>query len=533
MERCSLEDLVDFYKENFGEDGQYAFNFSSAYRAKKTSGMLDNFFSGKEIHKDDGLTVVRSLRKDPKKLFQTHFASEISGTNGLANIFRIVRFSHIERDAFPQTISTIRKRFPASVIGMEAGVYKKWIDKMDELLKKTDLGRSGQQYKSTLLSLRKLKENGNSSPLVQEEKNKLSFLKTKMRRGTEQFFKIKEVMLSVSDLTFLTHLDRRAMKDNLKFLATCPNYWKVARDFPSQVMDYMLKRCDHTVDCTVCTEMLKFHRQNISDGAIDRMLYPDSPWLKKQGRLPFSNNLLLCSKKWKLFARFPKLAAKYPPTAIQRAILFKYLIDMRKHRARTTFVVKDEYRKGLELMEGSTGPFYFFYDHRKENENEDSPLLFFLNPFDPVPKDTDAVLECLEGFLSDVLKKESLVRIDTREFALAYDFKREFELYLRLRHSSTKVYEAILPLHCSEVLFPNHNLKKIFPDGYKYCPSGPVCIAFARRWRVCDLLDKMKKITQVLKKEFILHVDTQCNIFDFDTRDDLQDWFSAIYRKEK
>ena len=135
VERCSLEDLVDFYKENFGEDGQYAFNFSSAYRAKKTSGMLDNFFLGTEIYEDEGLEVVHSLRNDPEKLFRTHFASEITGTNGLANIFRIVRFSHIESDAFPQTISTIRKRFPASVIGMEAKVYKKWIDKMDELLK--------------------------------------------------------------------------------------------------------------------------------------------------------------------------------------------------------------------------------------------------------------------------------------------------------------------------------------------------------------------------------------------------------------
>ena len=531
VERCTLEELVEFYKQSFGENGEHAFNFSSAYRSKKTSTMDDDFFVIEEqtVEQQTGKKkkVKTDLRKYPETLFKTRFESEIVGTNGLPNIFRIVRFNNIGVDVFPQTIATFRKRFPASLIGMKADVYKPWLKSIENLFTNSELGRLGKLYNSTMLSYRNLKSAGAAPHAIARAKQQAAELKAEMRVATAPFYQNDAVLKSLDSRRFLTNLDKRVMKDHLKFFATCADYWKVARDFPSHIMDYVLKPCQRKVGCEVCTEMLKYHRQNVLDGAIDRILYPGSPWLRKRGKLPFSQNLRFCADKWKVFARYPKFANKVPKAAIQRAMLFKNLIDMRKRRSRTTFEVQDRDKMQFDLMDGAAGPFYL---QCTSSEQDIASSVLFLDPAEPLPEDEDAVQEALYEFLSNVLKNESLVRTDKLEFALTYDFERELQLYLHLRNSWTRVYENVLPFYCSKVLFPNPDLKKLLPSGYEYSDTGPVCIAFARRRRVRDLLKQIEELREA-KKRFIFHVDSKSENYCFDEREDLQDWFTAIYRQ--
>lgn len=534
VERCTFDELVAFYKENFGENGQYAFNLSSAYRAKKTSSMDDNFFVVETRQRDkNGKEKVakKDLRDDPEALFKARFYSEIYGTNGLPDIFRIVRFSHIcFDDAFPQTMASIRRRFPASVIGMDEKHYKDWIELMKQQLQSSRLGKIGEQYKLSMMACRKLKQNNGSKGELLRADSKLSKVSEEMRLATAPFYQTRAVLDSLEKRSFRTNLDKRLMKDHLRFFATCPEYWKVGRDFPTHVMDYMLKPCERRVGCTVCAEMLKFHRQNLLDGAIDRILYPESPFLRRKGKLPFSHNLISCAEKWKLCARFPKLAKKFPQTAIQRALLFKELIDLRMRRARTTTFDLEKRKDQFDLMTGSTGPVYLFHNNCLEEKSASG--LFFLDHSEPLPDTVDEVQDALLRFLLDDMKGESIVRVDNLEFALAYDVERELKLYFHLRHKSTKVYENLLPSRCSKIIFPNPNLKKILPEEYRYHKNGPVCLAFARRWRTRDLLREIEKLRGE-QMPFFLHVDTKSSSFVFDPREDIQDWFSFIYRKEK
>ena len=150
-----------FTSRALAKTAEHAFNFSSAYRSKKTSTMDDDFFVIEEqtVEQQTGKKkkVKTDLRKYPETLFKTRFESEIVGTNGLPNIFRIVRFNNIGVDVFPQTIATFRKRFPASLIGMKADVYKPWLKSIENLFTNSELGRLGKLYNSTMLSYRNLK----------------------------------------------------------------------------------------------------------------------------------------------------------------------------------------------------------------------------------------------------------------------------------------------------------------------------------------------------------------------------------------
>ena len=233
------------------------------------------------------------------------------------------------------------------------------------------------------------------------------------------------VLKSLDSRRFLTNLDKRVMKDHLKFFATCADYWKVARDFPSHIMDYVLKPCQRKVGCEVCTEMLKYHRQNVLDGAIDMHPLPRLALVEKAWQVAVLTKPSFLRRQVEGLCSLPKVRKQSSKGCHQRAMLFKNLIDMRKRRSRTTFEVQDRDKMQFDLMDGAAGPFYL---QCTSSEQDIASSVLFLDPAEPLPEDEDAVQEARSA-LSNVLKNESLVRTDKLEFALTYDFERELQLY--------------------------------------------------------------------------------------------------------
>lgn len=466
LERTDMSSLVDYYNDRF-DGGKSARTFQTAYRAKKGFFVKEGAGKGKrtDFFKEDG----EDLRKNARRLFEKRYLEVVKGTEGedtVPRIYRMVRFSYLERDSHPKNIETISKRFRRTLFGMKEKAYKNWL----HAIKKQPI----------------------------------------------RFFP-RESLRCVRKHHFLSNdrTDYRRFCDHMNFYGICPEYWKVARDFPSSIMYYVLKRCNgvNGLACTMCKDMLKFHNENLRNRSIEKMLFPDSPFLKRRGLEIYTKSVCECVNKWRHFRLFPKHTPKVSDASFQRLTLMVELQGIRKKSASTVIELDPSKYSALsvptmwEILEK-------IMEFRKDN--------LLLN---------DALLEEMKFFLSD----QSFVRPNGMTHMLSSVFLLELEFCLLLRR--LPVYKNSFPLDYHSAVFPNQSLKAIYESAVErgkkkkgltepIAGSKVVVIAFSRRYRLKDLVRKIKKL-EASGKECVLHLDDQTPFF-YSSFDDLQDWYSEL-----
>ena len=468
LERTDMSSLVDYYNDRF-DGGKSARTFQTAYRAKNGLFVKDGAGKGKrtDFFKEDG----KDLRKNARRLFEKRYLEVVKGTEGegaVPRIYRMVRFSYLERDSHPNSIETLSKRFRRTLFGMKEKAYKDWLN----AIKKQPI----------------------------------------------RFFP-RESLRCVRKHHFLSNdrTDYRRFCDHMNFYGICPEYWKVARDFPSSIMYYVLKRCNgvNGLACTMCKNMLKFHNENLRIRSIEKMIFPDSPFLKRRGLEIYPKSVRECVMKWSDFRRFSKHTPNVPDAGLQRLKLMVELQGIRKKSASTVVEVdpsKAEY-SALSV------PTMWEILEKIMEFCEDNLLL------------NDALLEEMKFFLSD----QSFVRPNGMTHMLSSVFLLELEFCLLLRR--LPVYKNSFPLYYHSAVFPNQSLRAIYKsavqrgidDGGLAKPiadSKVVVIAFSRRYRLKDLVRKIKKL-EASGKECVLHLDDQTPFF-YSSFDDLQDWYSEL-----
>jgi hypothetical protein len=513
LQQSSLAECVAFYNEAY-RDGKDAINFETAFRTHKDTKSKAHFFG------DHG-----ELRERPDELIKKRFKDVATEATEKADIFRIVRFAHYGQKEIPTTFAAFLRRFPQRSMGMDAKVYKKWKGSVGTVFVQSRLEKTSKaivvlQEKQKVCSKRlqavgrKSKDALTISPrqtLMTNALESYGSVTSEIRRlkavqkplVLPLYRRVLQQSLKLPPSAFSNRLDKRVFLDSLKFYCTCPCYWTVARDFPAIVMDYVLKPCYRSRDCN-CKDMLAFHAANLRLGVPDIILHPQSPFLRKKGQTIFANNIKACIAKWKLFARVPKFGTKFTPLIIERMELFRRLTDERSRRATTTYDIKpaekDDFQRivGVELFGTLLDTFF--------DELAEKPSL---RPLE---------------YARSVLENHCIVALAPTEFMLSHDFMQELELMTVLRR--LKFYDNALPLKRDRVVFPNDSLKAFYEASK--LPSEPakvVCIAFARRWRVRDLLKRVKELER--EAEVVLHVDSSAP-FMFLSKDDLQDWHSTI-----
>ena len=532
LQQSSLAECVAFYNEAY-RNGTDAIHFETAFRTHKDTKSKEQFFGKddelrerpeeliKKRFKDVALAdvVVPAPNPNPATVAPTPVVTE------KADIFRIVRFAHYGQKEIPTTSVAFLRRCPQRSIGMDAKVYKKWKGSVQRVFVQSRLEKTSKeivvlQEKQKVCSKR-LRSVGRRS----KDALAISPRQTLMTNALESYGsvtreiqrlkavrkplvlplyrRILQLSLKLPPSAFSNRLDKRVFLDSLKFYCTCPCYWTVARDFPTIVMDYVLKPCYRSRDCN-CKDMLAFHAANLRLGVPDIILHPQSPFLRKKGQTIFANNIGACIRKWKLLSRVPKFGTKITPLIIERMELFRRLTDERSRRATTTYDIKpaekDDFQRivGVELFGTLLDT---FFDELAERPS--------LGPVEHA---------------RSVLENQCIVALAPTEFMLSHDFMQELELMTVLRR--LKFYDNALPLKRDRVVFPNDSLKAFYEASK--LPSEPakvVCIAFARRWRVRDLLKRVKELER--EAEVVLHVDSSAP-YMFLSKDDLQDWYSAV-----
>ena len=532
LQPSSLAECVAFYNEAY-RNGTDAIHFETAFRTHKDTKSKEQFFGDdgelrerpeeliKKRFKDVALAdvVVPARNPNPATVAPTPVVTE------KADIFRIVRFAHYGQKEIPTTFAAFLRRFPQRSMGMDAKVYKKWKGAVGTVFVQSRLEKTSKEIvvlqekqKACSKRLRSVGRRSKDALLISPRQTLMTNALESYGSVTSEIRRLKAVQkplvlplsrrilqlsLKLPPSAFSNRLDKRVFLDSLKFYCTCPCYWTVARDFSTIVMDYVLKPCYRSRDCN-CKDMLAFHAANLRLGVPDIILHPQSPFLRKKGQTIFANNIKACIAKWKLFARVPKFGTKFTPLIIERMELFHRLTDERSRRATTTYDIKpaekDDFQRivGVELFGTLLDTFF--------DELAEKPSL-----------------RPLEHARS-VLENQCIVALAPTEFMLSHDFMQELELMTVLRR--LKFYDNALPLKRDRVVFPNDSLKAFYEASK--LPSEPakvVCIAFARRWRVRDLLKRVKELER--EAEVVLHVDSSAP-FMFLSKDDLQDWHSTI-----
>ena len=600
IERCTKQDLISFMKDTFKEPNTDIMNFASAWNHR------GNFFESDDEKKN--------LRLDFSALVEERF-SNVNGSGRFdsceeANIFRIVRFCHLQRDTLPKSIKIFKSRFKNSVTGLKRKDTDDWIDnfttefknsvsgsfatsvekKKNEIKKiRANLKKLEKELQTVVNEIEKLKKN---DPVTKElvGREKIAYLDTKpaykkwnaldqqkdalleklqshteeikknnedMKRSLIRFYRSGKLLKKFPSIkAFQNKLDMRSMREYLSFLCTCPEYWKVARDFPSAIMKYVLKDCQRNGKCTVCKAMCDFHMENIRSKSMDLMLAPQSPFLRRSGQEVFVKNIELCVTKWKGFARFPgKFKHLVPALLFQRMEIYKKLVQLKSWRASTVYEVPEMDRERLSQLELSTNSIFhggllpiFFEDKRKRHIFLNDRLQGLrdnkkrlLNALGNVGNDelkacTDEIkkisaeldrlfgLSSLLPFVEEVLFTSTLFSPNSNKFMFAHDFVQQLRLCIALR--SVTVYKGLIPAGCRDLKFPNSALKAFKPSRYLLKTDGPVCFAFARRWRVKDLANRIFSCMEE-GQSVCLHVEGDAP-FMFHPRDDLQDWFKEV-----
>ena len=599
LERCSKDELIAFMKDTFREPTDMM-NFASAWTEK------GDFFESSE---------KKNLRLDFSALVKERFPN-VCGSGPMdscgSNIFRIVRFCHLERDTLPTNESIFKNRFRKALSGLKRKDLEAWFllfmeefrnnicgsnfplrkikDKRTEIYKqlksvekalqivalqiekerrtsKSDAAKelSGREKiayldkKPLYVKLNRLEQQ--KEALLKETKSiseKITENKKKIKSNLIRFYRSGTLLKTLPPFkAFKNKLDMRAMREYLSFLCTCPEYWKVARDFPSAIMKYVLKDCQRNGKCTVCKAMCDFHMGNIRSKSIDLMLAPHSPFLRRSGQEVFLKNIELCVSKWKEFARFQyKFKNLVPPILFQRMEIYKELVQLKSRRASTVYEIPASDRDRLSELELSTNSIFnggllsFFFEEKRERQRTlketlqslredlkrykakasvivEEKIKLWTDEIKKVSRDSEKLfsLPSLLTFLREVLAAHTFVSPTTNKIMFVNDFIYQLRLCIALR--SVTVYKGLIPAECSILKFPNSALKASSePADYLSKTDGPVCFAFARRWRVKDLANRMC-LCMEKGQSVCLHIEGDAP-FMFHPRDDLQDWFKEV-----
>lgn len=468
MERTDMSSLVKYYKDRF-DGGNSARTFQTAYRAKKGLFVKTGVSKGNktDFFKEEG----QDLRMNPESLFALRYVDVVKGTEGNGvepRIYHMVRFSYLSHGSFPKTFEIISKRFRRSMFGMKEKAYQEWL----QVIKKQPI---------------------------------CYFPKESLRWVRFYHFLSKD------------RTDYRRFCEHMNFFGICPDYWKVARDFPSSIMQYVLKRCvgGHGISCMVCKAMLAFHNENLKNRQIERMLFPESPYLKHKGLEIYPKSVRECEMKWNEFRRFREKTPKVPLASLQR---LKLMVELQGTLKKSASTVKELDPNDVQYNALSVPSMWDILENilfdRKEN--------VLLNGL---------LLKEMEFFLSEHL----FIRPNGMTHMLSSVFLLELEFCLLLR--SVSVYKNSFPVVYGSVVFPNDSLKCIYEravtkgieNGGLEKPSADsnvLVIVFSRRYRLKDLVKKMKKAA-LRGKECVLHVDDQTP-FVYSAFDGLQDWYSDL-----
>ena len=315
--------------------------------------------------------------------------------------------------------------------------------------------------------------------------------------------------------------------------------------------------CQRNGKCTVCKAMYDFHTKNIRSNSIDLMLAPHSPFLRRSGQEVFVKNIELCVSKWKEFARFPyKFKNLVPPLLFQRMEIYKKLVELKSWRASTVYEIPASDRERLSELEASTNSIFFnngilsfFFEEKQQRQRMLKETLgsfredvkrynaAFVVDEEKIRKTEDEMkkvsmemetlfsLPSLLTFVEEVFAGHTFVSPTPNKIMFAHDFIYQLRLCIALR--MVTVYKGLIPAECSVLKFPNTALRKSFePADYLTNVYGPVCFAFARRWRVKDLVNRISRCMEN-GQSVVLHTEGDAP-FMFHPRDGLQDWFKEV-----
>lgn len=479
VKRSSREELIEFWRKYF-QDRKHVYHFACGNDSK--------FFESSN---------GEDMRSDPDLFLQERFGN-VSGGHSLdqtSSIFRIVRLCHLNRDTLPATISAFKSRFPQSTTGLKAGEHKAWMKRVGQLFVSEGL----KQLSDDLCRLKESAKKSNNER-TNDRWTKLIVENDKtLKTSLVLFYKSNNLIPSYR--SFESSLAYQAAKEHLRFFGSSPAFFSVARDFPIEMFRYVLK--DYRTEWKKSEEMAKDHAANTRDGCIDRILYPSSKYLRKKGQPIYAKNFDLCISNWEFLRSFKEFRSKITPLVIQRMKIYKELSLSKTWRGSTVYEIPLDSRD-------------YFRELERLSPSLDCLLeCFFDNKLEGLPK----MLE----FAKEFLQNQLVVRLKSNHYTLAYDFLNELELSIQLR--DIPLYKGLLPA-CSKICVPNNALTSFLPDAEFNAPAGPVCIAFARRWRVQDLVNTIRS-QRLEGKEIVLHVEVDSPGF-FHPRDNLQDWCNQL-----
>ena len=171
LERCSKDDLIAYMKETFREPTDMM-NFASAWTEKG-----DFFLSGE-----------KNLRLDFSALVEERFPN-VCGTGPMdscgSNIFRIVRFCHLERDTLPASENIFKNRFRKALSGLKHKEREAWflsfMEKFHNNVYANNLKRIKEERKENNKKLRRIEKDLKNVALKSKMKKKC---KRRWRRGS-------------------------------------------------------------------------------------------------------------------------------------------------------------------------------------------------------------------------------------------------------------------------------------------------------------------------------------------------------------
>ena len=166
LERCSKDDLIAYMKETFREPTDMM-NFASAWTEKG-----DFFLSGE-----------KNLRLDFSALVEERFPN-VCGTGTMdscgSNIFRIVRFCHLERDTLPASENIFKNRFRKALSGFKHKEREAWflsfMEKFHNNVYANNLKRIKEERKENNKKLRRIEKDLKNVALRIENEKKNAIL---------------------------------------------------------------------------------------------------------------------------------------------------------------------------------------------------------------------------------------------------------------------------------------------------------------------------------------------------------------------
>lgn len=576
--RSDMDDLIAFYDESFNK-GKDAIVYGS-------EGNQAKFFKQKE----------EDLRGKPRLLFQKRFRDVVlegDGDGSEPNIFRFVRYCHLEKGAVPLFLQSILSRVTPKTTGMDEVYYNDWSHGLRILFARSKLGALVSGF---FTEQRQFRDSVKKNFWAQQEKKRQleavvvlqRFYRTRLCRRAflnrdrnlqdvlmawAKSFKQSQLSGCRSRLRASFPLRRRRRQitgpsletilqtELLKRKQQLDKIKKAAKDFfgDANVKRLLPKSGDaylsladkrytkiHLDFFATCPEYWHVAR-DFPCSIMDYVLKPctRSPDCKNCKEMARAH-----SRNYRLRQTEMLLAPQSPFLRGERQVIYssnlkrcieKWTDFAKFERTRMPFpaVVLQRMRMYDNIVNAKMKRGTTYYsateDVYRELENGgcfdvESVIDAFHEEIELDPiSDNAAVLERFFDFAKTVLSKRLLFSTAPREYMLSDDFLMELELTLILRDHV--VYDGIVPGTCKKPVFPNVRLAKAMENADDdWELNGTECIAFARRWTVRSLLSKIRLFREQ-GKAFVLHIDTSCPFF-FKPYDNLQDWSKGILQTE-